>query len=103
MWKVNIDAKKKSKESIHSAHTYFDLKFTSCFYVSGPVMGFLDSGMVVVLFITMVLLLVTGLLLFYDFKVDNLSFVSFFLNKIGLCCVLYMCAIAPLHCMKNKL
>ena len=66
-------------------------------------MGFLDSGMVVVLFITMVLLLVTGLLLFYDFKVDNLSFVSFFFNKIGLCYVLYICAIIPLHCMKNKL
>ena len=67
-------------------------------------MGFLDSGMVVVLFITMVLLLVTGLLLFYDFKVDNLSFVSFSFNKtLGLCCVLYICAIAPLHCMKNKL
>ena len=32
-------------------------------------MGFLDSGMVIVLFITIVLLLVTGLLLFYDFEV----------------------------------
>ena len=32
-------------------------------------MGFLDSGMVVVLFITVVLLLVTGLLLFHDFEV----------------------------------
>ena len=50
-------------------------------------MGFLDSGMVVVLFITMVLLLVTGLLLFYDFKVDNLSFVSFSLIK--LICVVF--------------
>ena len=86
MWKVNVDAK-KLKKSIHSAHTYFDLKFTSCLYVSGAEMGFLDSGMVVVLFITMVLLLVTGLLLFYDFKVDNLSFVSFSLIK--LICVVF--------------
>ena len=65
-------------------------------------MGFLDSGMVVVLFITMVLLLVTGLLLFYDFKVENLSLVSFSFNKIDLCYVLYICAIVPLHCMKKN-
>ena len=36
-------------------------------------MGFLDSGMAVVLIITVVLLIVTALLLFYNFEVEILS------------------------------
>ena len=35
-------------------------------------MGFIDSGMVVVLIITIVLLIVTALLLFYNFEVGIL-------------------------------